>query len=111
MRARIKGKKNHLVDFHYLRHPNETFWNEGRLNDKVSPCIVKSSQGIVYTKENRILSGRELLCLHGFSGKYKIPKEMTEPQLRKVAGNTMSVNVLKAVFKNIFNSIDMKKFT
>ena len=34
---------------------------------------------------------------------------MTHAQLRKVAGNTMSVNVLKAIFKEIFNSIYLSK--
>lgn len=110
MRKRIGSKKDHLVDIHYLRHPQEQFWSKGRLQEKISPCIVKSSQGIFYTKENRILNIRELLCLHGFSGKFKIPKEMSESQLRKVAGNTMSVNVLKVIFKEIFASVNMNKF-
>ena len=110
MKRRIGNKKDHLVDLSYLKHTNgDLFWNEGRLRDKISPCIVKSSQGMFYTKENRLLSARELLCLHGFSGRFKIPKEMSNAQLRKVAGNTMSVNVLKAIFKNIFESVNMNK--
>jgi DNA (cytosine-5)-methyltransferase 1 len=58
--------------------------------------------GTVYylTKYKRYLFPREMLLLQGFDKTFV--QVVSDTQLRRQAGNTMSVNVLKEIFKQVF---------
>lgn len=104
---RIGDRLNHLVSLHALKHTNEKFAKvKTAFKPDICPCIT-TSNGIYYTKEDRQLTGRELLNLQGFDKTFKIPKAISQTKLRHCAGNTMSVNVLKAIFTEIFKSVDL----
>ncbi len=66
------------------------------------PCITTNAQ-IYLTKLNRRLSSREKLLLQGFPAGLTLPVNDTD--LSRLAGNTMSVNVLCALFKQIFRAV------
>ncbi len=57
---------------------------------------------IYYNKINRRFSIIELLSLQGFSKNFKVVVSRT--QICKQIGNSMSVNVLKAIFYNLINT-------
>jgi DNA (cytosine-5)-methyltransferase 1 len=69
----------------------------------MSPTLTASISNNMYvTKYNRYLSIKECLLLQGFPTDFK--QVVSNTQLFKQIGNTMSVNVLKAIFKEIFDS-------
>jgi len=70
------------------------------------PCITTSTD-IYITRYNRNLSPWEKLLLQGFPKSFK--NVVSESQLQKQAGNAMSVNVLEALFLEIFRSWGVKK--
>jgi len=74
----------------------------------MTPCITTSTD-IYVTKYNRNLTPWEKLYLQGFPRTFK--NAVSEAQLQKQAGNAMSVNVLEALFKEIFKAwgVKMKK--
>ena len=56
-------------------------------------------------KYKRSLTPRECLMLQGFSKRFKIVVSKT--QAINQAGNAMSVNVLKAIFRNVFKCTNL----
>jgi len=56
------------------------------------------------TKYKRYLSAQEMMRLQGFPKSFK--QVVSDVHWRKQAGNTMSVNVLKALFREIFECIE-----
>ncbi len=68
-------------------------------------CPTLTTNIILYLlKYNRFLNIKEYLCLQGFNSNFK--RVVSEHQLKKQIGNSMSVNVLKELFKCIFKAID-----
>ena len=97
--------KDHIIDLKFLLDSSPSFngsSGSNRFKNTDTPCFLESSRGYYLTKHKRLLSAREMLNLHGFSRKFVIPKHISESRMRRFAGNTMSVNVLKAIMKNMF---------
>ena len=68
----------------------------------MSSTLTASGCGYMYhTSYNRYLSYKECLLLQGFNSDFKNVISMT--QMYKQIGNSMSVNVLKEIFKRIFS--------
>ena len=63
----------------------------------LTPTLVRQSHYLV--KYKRFLTPRECLMLQGFSKRFKIVVSKT--QALNQAGNAMSVNVLKAIFRSV----------
>ena len=71
----------------------------GNYMTNMCPTITCSTP-MYLTKYKRYLMPRELLLLQGFKTDFK--QVVSDHQLRRQAGNSMSVNVLKALFTQIF---------
>jgi DNA (cytosine-5)-methyltransferase 1 len=67
--------------------------------NNISPTLTTSCGTYYTTKYNRYLSARECLNLQGFSKSFK--QVTSKTQMYKQAGNTMSVNVLKEIIKQM----------
>ncbi len=65
---------------------------------EMSPTLITNCKYYL-TKYKRFLSPHECLLLQGFSKKFK--QVVSNTQLYKQAGNAMSVNVLKAIYKSL----------
>lgn len=77
--------------FRYFTHPNA---------DRYSPCITAShAKDLWCVKHSRYATVNELLSLQGFSMSFK--QVVSDSQLKKQIGNSMSVNVLESIFKNL----------
>lgn len=74
----------------------------GNFMTNICPTITCSTP-LYLTKYKRYISPKECLLLQGFSIDFK--QVVSDHQLYKQCGNTMSVNVLKSLFKSIFKSI------
>lgn len=96
---------NHIIDLKFLLDSSPTFKGSSgnsRFKNTDTPCFLESSRGYYLTKQKRLLSAREMLNLHGFSKKFKIPPAISDRRMRRFAGNTMSVNVLKKILQNLY---------
>ena len=69
----------------------------------VAPTLLRRSHYLV--KYKRYLTPRECLLLQGFSRRFKIV--VSDTQTINQAGNAMSVNVLKAIFRNVFKCTNL----
>lgn len=67
--------------------------------DRVSPCLIRSSPSLYYTHLRRFLTGRECLWLQGFQS--SPPLLETHRVISSLAGNSMCVDVLCHLFKCI----------
>lgn len=74
--------------------------------NNISPTISHSYRHYIY-KQKRYMTAREALKLQGFPSSFK--KVVSESQLYKQAGNTMSVNVLKKLFNEVFRITNLSK--
>lgn len=82
-------------------------WRAGEgIGIEFTPCITTSTD-IFITRFNRNLTPREKFVLQGFPLKMKIV--VSDAVLAKQAGNAMSVNVLEALFTEIFRSWNAHK--
>ena len=77
------------ISFNFHKYPNA---------DKYSPCLITISSLFNY-KLNRYANINEYLKLQGFPISFK--QVVSDSQLKKQIGNSMSVNVLKELFKCI----------
>lgn len=77
----------------------------GNYMKDVCPTITCSTP-MYLTKYRRYLTPKELLLLQGFSAKFR--QVVSDRQLRKQAGNSMSVNVMKAIFQELFDVTRLK---
>lgn len=71
----------------------------------ICPTLLTSNRFFLL-KYNRYLTIEEKLILQGFPKNFK--KVVCTSQLEKQIGNSMNVNVLKEIFKEIFKCIDIK---
>ena len=70
----------------------------------VSPTLTTKNDA-VYSEINGHLTGRERFKLQGFNPDYVdilIENGLTKGLIDKVSGNTITVNVLEEIFKNLF---------
>jgi DNA (cytosine-5)-methyltransferase 1 len=105
----IKKKRMQKVQSNY---PSPSIWHEnksGHISALEYSCALRASASYNYLLVNgvRRLTPRELLRLQGFPDTFKIVVPYT--QLRKQAGNSVSVPVIKAVAREIKKSILNKK--
>ena len=84
-------ENSYFVDFSFLKHnyPN---------SDIYTPCLV-ARLSIWCVKKHRYANMKELLKLQGFLTSFK--QVVSNTQLSKQIGNSMSVNVLKEILKQI----------
>jgi DNA (cytosine-5)-methyltransferase 1 len=87
------------------QHPVFMSMNLGYLGcqgSKIPPCLTRLGRGIYWSKKKILTTVREELRLQGFPDTFKFPEGMSDTVCRQLIGNSMSVNVLKAIFKQIF---------
>jgi len=68
------------------------------------PTIITNCSNYYINKFNRNLTPNECLLLQGFKKTFK--QVVSNRQFYKQSGNSMSVNVLKEIFKQVFKSIE-----
>jgi DNA (cytosine-5)-methyltransferase 1 len=81
-----------IVDFnfyHYTKYPN---------SDKICPCLTTKDEHWCVPKHRR-LNLKEWLLLQGFPVDFI--QVVNNTTLKKQIGNSMSINVIKNIFKNI----------
>jgi site-specific DNA-cytosine methylase len=66
-----------------------------------SPTLTTACRLNYHTKYNRYLTPKECLNLQGFK---KFNQEVSNSQMYRQAGNSMSVNVLKAIIREMLES-------
>jgi len=77
---------------------------KGSFNMNKCPTLTTNSGYYIYSQKiKRFLHSREALNLQGFSKGFK--QVVTNTELFKQVGNSMSVNVLKEIYKEIFKVI------
>jgi DNA (cytosine-5)-methyltransferase 1 len=89
-----------------------TIWHEnkaGNISSYPYSCALRAGASYNYLLVNgeRRLTPREMLRLQGFPDSYKIVS--TDSQSRRQAGNSLPVNVAKAVLKELFLSLQWGK--
>ena len=74
----------------------------------LSPTLTTQCSKTFVTPYNRCLTIKECLLLQGFKSQFK--QVVSNTQMYKQIGNSMSVNVLKVIFQKIFESTIYKEF-
>ena len=71
--------------------------------DKITPCLVSKMPPLIKKRKIRRLTPLECWRLQGFKDKdfYKV-KDVSDTQLYKQAGNSITVDVLMHLFKKIY---------
>jgi DNA (cytosine-5)-methyltransferase 1 len=78
--------------FRFFKHPYAHLY---------CPCIASSDAHKIWVKPiSRYININELLMLQGFPKKFK--RSVSNTQLKRQIGNSMSVNVIHSIFRNIF---------
>jgi site-specific DNA-cytosine methylase len=70
---------------------------------EISPCLLANAHRFYSTKHRRFLTATEHLRLQGFSDNFEQDESVRVS--KKQAGNSMSVNVLCTIIKNILKTI------
>lgn len=92
--------------------PNPSIWHEN-IGGNISPlpysCALRAGGSYNYLVVNgvRRLTGREMLRLQGFPDDYII--NIPYSQVRKVAGNSVTVPVIKAIANEMLKSLERKQ--
>lgn len=87
------------VDFlHYTNYPNA---------DKYSPCVVARGSSMWCVPYHRYATPTELGMLQGFPKNFK--QVVSDSQMKKQYGNSMSVNVLKLIFEKLILEVEYLK--
>jgi len=88
----------------------DTRQSDLRLYDNRIPTLRTGRHGILYVRKGKFrkLSGYESLLLQGFSKEMakKVDGIVEEIHLLKQTGNAMTVNVIEAVAKELFNTLE-----
>ena len=71
----------------------------------IAPTLTTQCHQLFLTKYKRYISSKEALLLQGFSTTFK--QVVSNKQMYKQAGNSMSVCVLIAIMKNILSVIEI----
>lgn len=95
---RVRRKRGKMTD-NYIINVNGSVNGFGSAIKEVSPCLLANAFNFYSTKYRRILTAREHLRLQGFPDSFKaLPDEKIT---KKQAGNSMSVNVLMALYRQL----------
>jgi DNA (cytosine-5)-methyltransferase 1 len=78
--------------------------NYHRNANRLCPCILTCNHNYYCVPMKRYINKYELLKLQGFSVNFMLP--VSKSQWEKQLGNTISVNVLVHLFKNIFQRLE-----
>jgi DNA (cytosine-5)-methyltransferase 1 len=81
-----------FVDFNFLN------LNSGINSGKFSPCL-NTNSGLWCVQKHRYANIKEYLMLQGFCINFN--QTISDTQMKKQIGNSMSVNVLKKIIKNL----------
>lgn len=73
------------------------------------PTLSKEGRGIYWSRKKIMTTVREELRLQGFPDTFKFPEGMSHTVCRQLIGNSMSVNVLKALFKQVFKETKLRE--
>ena len=88
----------------------DTRQSDLRLYDNKVPTLRVGRHGILYVKKGKFrkLSGYESLLLQGFPKQLakKVDGVIEEINLLKQAGNAMTVNVIEAITKELFKTLE-----
>lgn len=92
--------------------PRPTIWHEnigGNISALPYSCALRAGGSYNYLTVNgeRRLTGREMLNLQGFPSDFKITVPYT--QVRKIAGNSVTVPVIEAIAKNVVAALNNAK--
>ena len=92
--------------------PNPSIWHEnigGNISALPHSCALRAGGSYNYLLVNgeRRLTGREMLRLQGFPDTFKINVVYT--QIRKIAGNSVSVKVIELIAQEIKKAIENSK--
>lgn len=83
----------------------DTRMSDLRIYEERCPTLRSQRDGILYVRDGKIyqLTGYEALLLQGFSKEYadKVKNTVSDRHLLMQAGNAMTVNVIKALGKNL----------
>jgi DNA (cytosine-5)-methyltransferase 1 len=97
---KIKYQKDYIITpFNYIIKPEL----------KLCPTLVTNCSCFYSTTYNRNLTPKECLMLQGFKTKFK--QVVSDTQLYKQVGNSISVNVLICIFQMIFDIINLNDFS
>ena len=80
-----------FIDLNFRKHhyPNSNMY---------TPCLM--TQGLLWcVPKHRYANVKECLLLQGFPSKFK--QVVSDNQMKKQIGNSMSVNVIKEIFKSL----------
>jgi site-specific DNA-cytosine methylase len=70
--------------------------------DGGAACLTRRGGGAYWSGAHILSTVREELRLQGFPDSFRFPEGLSESACRGLSGNSMSVNVLRALFKQIF---------
>ena len=87
-------KDSVFIDYNFFKN---TFYPK---SDIICPCLTTGT-GLWCNKMNRYANIKECLLLQGFNLTFK--QVISDSQLKKQIGNSMSVNVLKCLLENILD--------
>ncbi|MCY4304300.1 MAG: DNA cytosine methyltransferase [Aestuariivita sp.] len=102
---KIRAKRFKAVQ---VKPKNPSIWHEN-IGGNISPlpysCALRAggSYNYLVVNGNRRLTGREMLRLQGFPDSFKI--NVPYSQVRKIAGNSVSVPVIKSIAEQILVSL------
>ena len=68
----------------------------------IPKCLTQEGRGVYWSKTRKLSTIREELRLQGFPDSFHFPDGILDSKARKLIGNSMSVNVLRAIFTEIF---------
>lgn len=105
----IKTKRFEKVKPNYV---TPSIWHEnigGNISALPYSCALRAGGSYNYLLVNgvRRLTGREMLRLQGFPESFKINVPYT--QARKIAGNSVTVDVIKLIAQEVYKSLQAKK--
>ena len=72
---------------------------------KICPCLTTSKHTMYCLKMQRYMNQSELRTLQGIPQSFVI--NTTKNQVFKQIGNSMSINVINVLFKNIFQTLQL----
>ena len=97
-RSKVNEKENWLINVNSSLPEFST-----KMKD-LSPCLLAGNSAFYITSKKRKITEREALMLQGFPNNLNF-NDIPQSQIYKFAGNSMSVNVIAHLFRNIFDSM------
>ena len=95
----VKGHKGVFIDLGVLRN------NASKLGYQTYSATLMAAAYLWCVPMHRKATNKEKLSLQGFPKNFK--QVVSNTQMSKQIGNSMSVNVLKCLFKSIFKHVDL----